>query len=81
MWGASGSDLWAAGESGVMLRRVDGKWMPYPSATSGEIRTLWGTGPNDVWGAGTDTVRWDGQAWSKVAGAPADLLSLDGTGP
>jgi hypothetical protein len=59
----------------------DGKsWTPVDPGTS-DFRSIWGSGPADVWAVGTGgtVTHWDGGRWSKEK-LPGEDLSLDKVG-
>ena len=39
----------------------------------GDVISLWGRAPNDIWAAGKDIAHFDGTSWSQVADAPASV--------
>jgi hypothetical protein len=54
------------------------------SITTKNLRTVWGTGPNDVWAAGDKgtVLHFDGHAWTRMpSGTEQDLTSITGTSP
>ncbi len=79
-----GPRAWAAGESGTLFTiaghdLIGEIWSPSPSAT--DLFAIHGTGPDDIWIAGTDgfMARFDGLAWTvKPTAMPAgsELLGL-----
>jgi len=82
LWAAGPSDLWMIEDldNGSRIIRGDGAtWAPlHDFAPDVFLRSLWGSGANDVWAVGTRTVanpaggtlglaiivHWDGTAWS-----------------
>lgn len=82
IWAASANDVFAVGDSGVILRRVNGTWTQMTSPTANNLRGVWGLSSSDVWvsgvaanGVGT-VLHFDGTAWSLVGGATTDLDSV-----
>jgi hypothetical protein len=80
IWGASASDVWAAGERG--LEHWDGtQWGPVAGTEATPLFAVWGVSQNDVWAAGASGhfLHYDGARWSPVeAGTTQDLLALWG---
>ncbi len=80
MWAAGHDDIWVAGERGSVARWQGTTWAAVKIATTADITSLWGTGPNDVWirtSAPTQNLfRFDGQGWKLQDGPPADASKL-----
>jgi len=77
------SDVWAVGDGGVIVRRLDDAWAVVPSGTTQNLRGVWAAGPNDAWavGEGSTVIRWNGTAWSPVAGVlPISYTGVWGSG-
>jgi hypothetical protein len=51
IWGASATDLFVAGSSGTIYRGAGSSWAKLNSGVTSVIRSLWGTGPSDLWAA------------------------------
>jgi hypothetical protein len=68
VWAAATDDVWAVGDSGVIVHFDGMAWTQVPSGTSHDLISLWGTGPSDivaVGGRSAGTVaRYDGATWS-----------------
>lgn len=51
----------------------------------GAIRSLWGSGPSDVWAVGEldSAIRWDGQSWQRITitANSDELTAVAGTSP
>jgi hypothetical protein len=79
-WGASASDVWAAGPKG--LEHWDGtQWGPVAGTESTPLFAVWGAARDDVWAAGASghILHFDGTRWSPVdAGTAQDLLAVWG---
>src|SRR5262249_48110438 len=71
-----GSDVWAAGANGTILRLVGGVWSPVASGTTSTIVTLTGRSSTDLWATGFTAsyagtvLHWDGGSWTPEAGVP-----------
>jgi cysteine-rich repeat protein len=81
VWGASSSDIYAAGLYGSTYHWNGSSWT---AVAPGSVSQLWGTGPSDVYaieaiGQGPGLRHYDGMAWSTVAGVSA--LSVWGNAP
>lgn len=66
--GSSPTDVWAAGEEG-MLSHWDGvRWQWTPSGIGEPLTSLWSVGPSDVWAAGFRgaLLHWDGGTWGQT---------------
>jgi hypothetical protein len=98
-WSISPTDAFLAGADGGMredlgkLWRWDGRtWNPVAIDLRGaELRSFWGSGPQDVWAVGTRLVghsgyegvawHWDGTTWTEVHSQPGQQLQrVFGTG-
>lgn len=88
-WAVSERDVWAVGVAGTILHFDGNRWSCVPSGTTQDLRTVWGSGPDDVWAAGTgrgpgtpEILRWDGRSWARVTfAAGQNVLAIGGTGP
>lgn len=68
LWG-SGDQLWAGLSSGRVLHFDGAAWTEHQLAGYGDLRTLTGTGPDDVWAVGIGQLaHWDGQGWQETEG-------------
>jgi hypothetical protein len=80
--GASPDDVWAVGDSGVMLHFDGESWTPFPSVTSYSLLAVWASAPDDVWAAGLDgaLLHYDGEKWTgHSAGHAPHLNGMWGT--
>jgi hypothetical protein len=68
--------LFAVGEAGTILRYDGIRWYQMTSPTTKALRTVWGTGPTDVYAAGEDglLLRFDGATWTQVTSPTQGLL-------
>ena len=70
VWG-SGSQTWAVGKNGTILRHDGRVWSLEQSGTNVELGAVSGTSDTNVWAAGGRSVlRFDGKRWQRVG---ADL--------
>ncbi|HEY2030225.1 MAG TPA: hypothetical protein VGH20_13555 [Myxococcales bacterium] len=79
VWGSSTSDVWTAGDDGVLLHFDGTAWSRSPAVTTQSLRALFGTGPSDVWatGDGGTLLHWNGSGWSaSEPGTQANLLAV-----
>jgi hypothetical protein len=75
VWAASATDVFAAGDGGTILRRVNGTWTTMTSGTTTDLRGLFGSSSSDVWAGGNAgvLVHFNGTAWSTVSGPTTDI--------
>lgn len=66
IWGSGPKDLWVPAQSGVF--RFQGSWGPLTPQPNGTVTSVSGTGPGDVWLAGSalNLNRWNGQSLEQV---------------
>ncbi len=66
----AGEDGWAAGEDGVLVRRMPLGWKLWSTSLGARIVAITGRAGNDVWAVDTfaQMHHWDGKSWSHVAG-------------
>lgn len=83
IWAASATDVFAVGDSGTILRRVNGTWTAMTSGTTVDLRGVYGTSSSDVWagGLGGALVHFDGTAWSTVSGPTSDINAVYASSP
>ena len=69
IWGSSASDIFAVGQSGVILHYDGSDWATMDSGTSTDLFGIWGTSASDVFVVGnTATIlHYNGSGWSAVA--------------
>lgn len=82
LFGFSGTDVWAVGDSGTALHFDGSAWSKIPTGTSKNLKSVWGAMPNDVWAVGSSglVLRWNGIAFSTVTDAPArEFAAVRGT--
>jgi hypothetical protein len=82
VWASSASDVWFAGESGLLHwdgARLAGVALP---STSPALFGVWGSSPDNVWAVGKDVAfRWDGVVWSSIPVPPGTWGPIWGSGP
>jgi len=84
VWQVSEGDVWAAGNNGVLLHRLDSKWTLVPSGTPKHLRGIWGSGNTDVWAVGNagTILHYNGNAWTKVdSPVESNLTAIWGSAP
>lgn len=80
MWGSSPNDIWIAGPSYSYVNdawHYDGtSWKPKPLASAGNITTIFGFAPNNVWAGCTngDIFNFNGSEWKKNTTIVVDSL-------
>lgn len=80
--GGGSSEIWAAGDSGTILRWNGSIWGPVASGVSSTIYALWGSGPADIWvvGDGGTVLRWNGSSWRALSsGTTRSLFAIHGS--
>lgn len=84
VWGSSSGNVFAVGDSGVVLRYNGTTWTRMTTPTTAQLTDVWGSGPSDVYAttAAGQLIRFNGSAWSVVPAvqAPGALRSVWGTG-
>lgn len=79
----SQSDLWAAGDGGLVLHFDGSSWAGLPSGTVQGLTSIWGPAPNSVWITGEQgtILHWDGAAFGAVpSGTEAAIHAVWGSG-
>jgi photosystem II stability/assembly factor-like uncharacterized protein len=86
VWGNSGTDVFAVGQSGIILRCDGSIWSMMTSGMTDWLHGIWGSSDTDVfasgdYGIGTGTVlRYNGTTWSdSVVGASNRLIGIWGS--
>jgi hypothetical protein len=88
VWGTSGHNVWAVGNYGLVSHFDGTSWHSQHLAFASVLRSVWGSGPSDVYAVGTDNtgqeaiMHFNGTSWSEIrqVGASA-LFSVWGSGP
>lgn len=68
-WAQSFNDVFAVGNGGVILRRLNNEeWASMSSGTTVDLRGIWGTSSSDVWAVGNagTVLHFDGTSWSTI---------------
>jgi hypothetical protein len=82
-WG-SGSELFAAGDVGLVVHFDGAAWSVLPAPGSEDLEGIWGLAPNNLWVVGDGHViyRWDGAAWTQehTGGSGSGLTGISGAG-
>lgn len=81
VWAVSASDVFAVGDGGTILRRVNGVWTQLASGTTRNLRGVWAASSSDAWATGQagTVLRWNGSAWSPVTGLTSDVDAVWGS--
>jgi len=77
VWGTGPSNIYAVGDSGVILHYDGAVWTQEASGTTKDLISLWGTGPNEIVAVGgrsnATIVRNNGSGWSAEVGTESGL--------
>jgi hypothetical protein len=74
--GSSSSDVWAAGDRGLLLHWDGSRWALSKSPTREDLHSVWSRGPNDVWAVGASAaVHFDGAKWEEVPTTEGSTLA------
>lgn len=83
VWGSSATNVFAVGDSGVVLRYNGTTWTRMTTPVTAPLTDVWGSGASDVYAttAAGQLIRYNGTAWSVVAAvqAPGALWGVWGT--
>jgi len=77
VWGSSGSDVFAVGEAGTIVRYNGEAWTTQPSPTSDNLYAVWGSSPIDVFAVGGRVgtiLHYDGETWTEQTKDGTDSL-------
>jgi len=76
IWGASGTDVFAVGEGGLILHFDGTSWVAMVSGNSEELLGVWGTSGTDVFavGVGGTILHHDGTSWGLMASGTTNQL-------
>jgi photosystem II stability/assembly factor-like uncharacterized protein len=68
VWGRSGSDVFAVGDSGTILHYDGTAWSAMTSLTANNLNDVWGTFGDDVFAVGDNgtILHYNGTAWSAM---------------
>jgi len=90
VWAAAPNNVYAGGDSSTLVRWNGSTWTPVPGFPGLliHIRSIWGTGANDIFVSGfgnfdTSVVHWDGTSWTLIynASGVGQIQTLWGSGP
>jgi hypothetical protein len=82
VWGSSATDVWAVGNSGLILRWNGTSWSTVSSGTTQNLQAVWGTAANNIYATGHQggIFRYDGSTWAaQASGTTQRLNSVVGT--
>jgi len=83
VWGSASDDVFAVGDSGIIVHYNGTEWSVMTSGTANDLRSVWGSAPDDVFavgGAGT-IVHYNGTEWSAMtSGTVNELDGVWGSG-
>ncbi len=72
LWGSSENDIFAVGANGRVVHYDGASWSVMPSAASGDLLTVWGASPADVFAGGSSGIyHFDGASWQQMDNASA----------
>ncbi len=76
VWGTDTSNVWAVGDSGVILKWNGTAWAAQTSGTTANLLRVWGTDASNVWAVGSaGTIRkWNGSTWSAQTSGTTNIL-------
>ena len=84
VWGTSGKDVFAVGDSGTILHFDGRTWSAVKSGTTRWLYSVWGAGPANVFAVGDHgtILHYNGKSWAPMkSGTTESLYSVWGTGP
>jgi regulation of enolase protein 1 (concanavalin A-like superfamily) len=83
LWISGGSNLWAVGDSGRILKGDGSTWTAQTSGTTNALRGIWGSSTTSLWAVGDGgTIRrsTDGTAWAaQTSGTTTRLRGIWGS--
>ena len=91
IWGTDLENLYAVGDLGTIVRRVNGEWTTVPSTIPATtlLNAVWGSAPDRAFAVGVDTIDGSttgtivalvGQSWNPSVTVAAELTAIDGDG-
>jgi hypothetical protein len=74
---SAGGEVWAVGDAGAIVRRVDGKWTAVSSPARDQLSCVSVVAPGDVWvaGVGSQVHHYVGGAWTSVPIGDSEYIS------
>ena len=82
VWAIDEDDVFAVGNGGTILRRVNGNdWFAMSSGTTTNLTTVWGSSSSDVWVGSTSSLvlHYDGTSWSQISAPISNVDSIWGS--
>lgn len=75
-WGSAGSQMWAVGDGGTILRSDGEQWNGVASGVVNRLLGVWAAGPTTAWavGEGPTLLRWNGLTWQRDPQLPMRLF-------
>ena len=83
IWVDTSGVAMAPGPPGTVLRYDGATWTALATGSSSQLRTVWGSAPNDVWAAGEGgaLLHYDGTGWTPMAsGVTGTIHGMWGSG-
>lgn len=76
VWGSSADNVFAVGESGIILHYDGNSWSEMESNTTEWLRSVWGNSANNVFAVGQSgtILHYDGIAWNEMESNTTDWL-------
>ena len=76
VWGSSGTDAFAVGNSGTIVHYDGRTWNEISSGTTNDLYAIWGNSRNDVFvvGASGMILHYDGSTWSEMSSGTINRL-------
>lgn len=74
VWGSSATDVWAAGEFGILAHFDGDRWTVLEPIWSGDVFQIGGTSATDVWAVGDEAWHFDGTSWEHRAHPGEEIL-------
>jgi hypothetical protein len=80
IWGTSGDNYYAVGESGIILHYDGVKWSSQKSGTTADLYNVWGISANDIFVVGDNIIlHYDGSEWKHKTTETVGIVDLWGT--
>jgi hypothetical protein len=83
VWGSSASDVFVvgSGRTGVVILHYDGvnQGSGYVDNSYGSLRSVWGSGEDDVFAVGGTILHYDGVTWSAMSNPSVQLYGVWGS--
>ena len=77
VWGSSGSDVFAVGDSGTIMHYNGSTWSKMSSSTIKSLYAVWGSSGSDVFAVGDSgtIMHYNGTTWSSMASGTTAWLN------